>query len=498
MKTVVLILCFVGFIVQLFKWLNVAQKEHYLSFNRSIIRWAKLPESVVMLVSIFGFAGLSVYKLYFALVSVIVACLYPLLLPLRGAKFTRRLIFVTLGTVLIFALLTLFNLIIIQQNFKSQVEIVIVMLTPFLIEIVLTCLRPLENILSRNYVKKSEKRLEKVKPITVAITGSYGKTSTKFLLNQLISSEFETAVSPASYNNRAGITKTVLDVMTDSSQVLIAEIGTYGKGEINSIVSWLKPTIVAITAIGPVHLERMKSLENILRFKSEIFLNASTVVLNIDDDYLRSIKADLLNKTVITCSSSVASEATVVVDSNNNEIRVDGQIYKYKSDTNIPSSNLAIAIGMGIALGVSGDILVSNISNVQQVRNRSSIGESEGGVYIIDDTFNSNPAGALMALEIGLKTLNSSKAANKLYYVTPGMVELGKIQFAENEKIAKLVKDSGGELIVVGRTNKKALLAGYGSPKKFRKLKNAVSHVKSVSKPGDVVIYENDLPSHYP
>ena len=161
---------------------------------------------------------------------------------------------------------------------------------------------------------------------TVAITGSYGKTSIKFLLNQLISSEFETAISPASYNNRAGITKTVLDVMTDSSQVLIAEIGTYGKGEINSIVSWLKPTIVGITAIGPVHLERMKSLENILRFKSEIFLNASTVVLNIDDDYLRSIKDDLLNKTVITCSSSVASEATVVVDSNNNEIRVDGQI----------------------------------------------------------------------------------------------------------------------------------------------------------------------------
>ena len=120
----------------------------------------------------------------------------------------------------------------------------------------------------------------------VGITGSYSKTTTKNVLNQILQVKNKTFVTPESYNNRLGIAKAINENFQNEDEVAIIEMGTYSNGEIREICSWVRPHIAVITGIAPVHLERMKSLENILDAKSEIVELAGSVVINGDDDLL--------------------------------------------------------------------------------------------------------------------------------------------------------------------------------------------------------------------
>jgi UDP-N-acetylmuramoyl-tripeptide--D-alanyl-D-alanine ligase len=150
--------------------------------------------------------------------------------------------------------------------------------------------------------------------MVIAITGSYGKTSTKLYTAHLLSGCFRTQASPASFNNRAGLSRAINEQLLDSTEIFVAEMGTYGQGEIREMCSWMKPKISAITAIGPVHLERMKSEERILQAKSEITETASTVVLQVDDPRLGELARHLENngKRVIRCSSGRSYPADAV------------------------------------------------------------------------------------------------------------------------------------------------------------------------------------------
>ena len=106
-------------------------------------------------------------------------------------------------------------------------------------------------------------------PRVVAITGSYGKTSTKNHLAQLLGDD-GVVVTPRSFNNRAGLSRAINENLADGTRVFVAEMGTYGPGEIRALCSWCVPEIAIVTAIGPVHLERMKRLEVIEAAKYEI------------------------------------------------------------------------------------------------------------------------------------------------------------------------------------------------------------------------------------
>src|ERR1019366_4571845 len=146
-------------------------------------------------------------------------------------------------------------------------------------------LRPVEARLSKRFVDEASKRLIAVDPKVVAITGSYGKTSTKGYVAHLLSGRFRVLATPRSFNNQAGLARTVNELLLPGTEVFIAEMGTYGVGEIASMVEWVRPDVSVLTAIGPVHLERFETLETTLRAKSEIAEDAEVVVVNIDDSY---------------------------------------------------------------------------------------------------------------------------------------------------------------------------------------------------------------------
>ena len=148
----------------------------------------------------------------------------------------------------------------------------------------------------------------------VAITGSYSKTTTKEVLTELLSKDNNVFSTPNSYNNRLGIASSINDSDMSKSEIAIIEMGTYGRGEIKDICSWVRPHIAVITGIGPVHLERMKTYENILEAKSEIVELAGSVVINGDDEMLiDKARTWLPTKQIIDCSIE-SKQALIFVD----------------------------------------------------------------------------------------------------------------------------------------------------------------------------------------
>lgn len=369
---------------------------------------------------------------------------------------------------------------------------------PVLLDLTSRILAPYERRRSQVFVNQAVERLARVHPRIVAITGSFGKTSTKNHLAELLAGDGGVVASPRSFNNRAGLSRAINENLADGTSVFIAEMGTYGPGEIRELCSWCPPEIAVVTALGPVHLERMKSMDVIDRAKFEITEAARTVVLNVDDDRLARWVARLEagGTRVRTAGSRSATASVRVVAGTPWEVIVDGaSLGTIEPVPGVQPTNLACAIACALELGVGVDQVVGRAARVSSVANRSNVVVAPSGVVVIDDTFNANPASAQAAL----KLLLSLSLSGRRVVVTPGLIELGAEQYPANMNFAQKVAALGAELVVVGRTNVLPLEAGYDKPvRRFDTRDLAVAWVRSALIPGDGVLYLNDLPDHYP
>jgi UDP-N-acetylmuramoyl-tripeptide--D-alanyl-D-alanine ligase len=369
---------------------------------------------------------------------------------------------------------------------------------PGVLDVTTRSLKPYEEHRSKRFVDQAVARLTRVHPRVVAITGSYGKTSTKNHLAQLMGDD-GVVVTPRSFNNRAGLSRAINENLADGTRVFVAEMGTYGPGEIRALCSWCVPEIAVITALGPVHLERMKELRVIEAAKYEITERASVVIVNIDDLVLARWPEKLLStgKRVRTAGSTNESASVrVAVVGPNWEVIVDGTLIATGPViSGVQATNLACAIAAALELGVGTDELLERLRRVDAVENRSQVVTAASGVKVIDDTFNANPASAAAAL----KLLAGLDLTGRGVVVTPGLVELGREQYGENLALARKVAFMGAELVIVNRTNAVPLTLGFEGPvRRFNTRDEAVTWVRSALVAGDGVLYLNDLPDHYP
>jgi UDP-N-acetylmuramoyl-tripeptide--D-alanyl-D-alanine ligase len=356
---------------------------------------------------------------------------------------------------------------------------------PLVVDGALAILAPIERSMGNKWVRKAAAKLSSIDTEVVAITGSYGKTTSKNYLSHLLENSRRTVASPASFNNRMGLAKAINEGLTPDTQVFIAEMGTYGPGEIAELTKWIRPTVAAIVAIGPVHLERFGSEKTIVDSKAEILDQADIGVICVDHPFLADLAA-----------RRSESMKIITVSTAEGQIRLDDEIVAPVPNGAFPA-NVAIAVGIGVALGISLDALLPRIADLPVARHRQSISKSDVGFTIIDDTFNSNPAGA----ERGLALLQELDKGKKVV-VTPGMIELGSVQEGANREFATMAASMADHLVIVGRTNLKPLLEGSGngdaSVSVVASREEAVAWVRSNLGPGDAVLYENDLPDHYP
>jgi UDP-N-acetylmuramoyl-tripeptide--D-alanyl-D-alanine ligase len=507
-----------AYVAQMLRWLRVLQREHYdpHALFRFLGRWtspqypgAKAPQRSrprrpVTLSHLLIFAMAVAVVLRAQYVVVAICGLYGLFTPwglsVRGRtsalEWTRRLRTVAALALFISLVVSALGVLTSLPFFGAVIMVIAV---PPVLDLSTRLLGPWERRRAQEFVDQAQRRLQQVSPRVVAITGSYGKTSTKNHLAALLAPDFAVVASPRSFNNRAGLSRAINENLADGTQIFIAEMGTYGPGEIRELTSWCVPEVAVVTAIGPVHLERMKTLDTIDAAKREITERASVVVLNVDDPRLEAWVPSLRDegKRVMRASSRREDvEVRVALEAHRWTLHVDGaNLGSWDEIIGVQPTNLACAIATSLALGVAPASVLSRLSGVNAVANRLNVAHADSGVLVIDDTFNANPTSAVAAL----KVLSSLEIAGRHVVVTPGLVELGREQYGENLRLAQRVADLPAELVVVGRTNVAALVAGYQAPlTRFDTRDEAVTWVRQTLIPGDGVLYLNDLPDHYP
>ncbi len=539
----------VAFCAQMFRWMRVLQREHYepQSMRRFLGRWSTPqislvskstlaseqanhsalsrteqvsytapssrssgarhrgdtpPRHPITLSHVLILALLATAVLNEEVLLVMVGVLYGLFCPqglsIKGRTsalhWTRRVTTIAVTATMVslaFAVLGAFS------KRPWFLAVAVVWAVPVLLHMTARFLRPLEDRRANVFVKQASERLQRVAPTVVAITGSFGKTSTKNHLVDLVRADGGIVASPKSFNNRAGLTRTINENLADGTRVFIAEMGTYGPGEIRALCTWCVPDIAVITAIGPVHLERMKTIEVIEGAKFEITEKAKTVVLNIDDPTLARWPQRLGSKRVRTAGSRVTEASVrVAVEGGTWTVWADGvELGVLDAIVGVQPSNLACALAAALELGVAPDALMSRVGHVAPVENRSNVVMAASGVIVIDDTFNANPVSAASALNV----LASLELTGRRIVVTPGLVELGAEQYGENLALARKASFMGAELVIVARTNAVPLMTGFEGPvRRFNTRDEAVTWVRSSLVAGDGVLYLNDLPDHYP
>jgi UDP-N-acetylmuramoyl-tripeptide--D-alanyl-D-alanine ligase len=360
-----------------------------------------------------------------------------------------------------------------------------VYLMPLIIDTALWILAPYEKRAGDRWVEKAAAKLKAVRADVVAITGSYGKTTTKNYVAHLLAGGMRVVSSPASFNNRMGLARAINENLAPGAEVFIAEMGTYGPGEIAEMCAWIPPRVAAIVAIGPVHLERFRTLQNIVRAKAEILDRAEVGVICVDHELL----ADLARER--------SAGMRIIEVSTGDGIVVDGKRIMEVPE-GVFAANLAVALGVCEAMGLDPADLVTRTADLASVEHRQSVTIAGAGFAIVDDTFNSNPAGARSAL----RALAHAASGGMTAVITPGMVELGPVQDEENRRFAEEAADQVDHFVIVGRTNRRALSEGSAKGKASVTVvdsrEEAVDWARVHLGPGDAVLYENDLPDHYP
>lgn len=478
------------------RWLRVAQREHYLpDVTRFAVRWWGNGSANVVLITlaVVGVLG-ALFNPWWGWL-VVFAQVGPVGLSIRGRtsplSWTIRLRRVAIASGAIFLIVVFAGVV---ANSAVVVAAALLLLPP-IVDLALLILAPMEERLGDKWVEKAGRRLRESGARVVAITGSYGKTTTKEYLQHLIGDKVRSVASPASFNNRMGLARAINEGLVPGTEVFIAEMGTYGRGEIAALCSWLHPEISAIVSVGPVHLERFGSEENIVTAKSEILDGARLGVLAIDHPLLVSLADARKGSMEIMTVSGRGIAADIVVNPDTRHLALKGSDLGAIPDDVFPT-NLAVAVGIAAGLGV--DVDPGLFVTLPRAQHRQTESTGSRGFTIIDDTFNSNPAGAARALT----RLVEVSPDGKRVLVTPGMVELGPLQDEANYEFARNAAMVCDQIFVVGQTNRNPLLRGSGNGRAsvtvVAEREEAVEWVRHNLISGDAVLYENDLPDHYP
>ena len=505
MSYIAILACLIAVVLADLRWLRVAQREHYIagSVTRFAKRWwtAEAWLAILAVIAVLGIFAAIVVPLDALFTAAIVGA-GPLGLSLQGRTsqmvWTARAKRLAAITGFIEAVLLMVAIVLGSAPLAAATAV----LVPIIVDLAALIAKPFEARSAEQFVVKAKDRLRQVNPLVVAITGSYGKTGTKQYVAHFITGTKNALASPASFNNKAGLSRTINESLAPGTEVFVAEMGTYGRGEIRELCALCPPRISVITAIGPVHLERFGSELNIISAKAEIFEHAEVAILNVDDQRLDDLVAGLkANQKKVWRCGSTTQDADVRVTADNNDVVVfyRGTEIARASNVDAPLTNVACAVAVALELGVPTGEIAARLSSLPAPKHRQEVTVTPDGLIVIDDTFNANPASVRRGLEL---LAAKAPGAHRRIVATPGMVELGKRQDDENRLFAKEAAATATHIVVIGRTNRKALVEGATraglNTVVVDRLPQAVAWVRQHVGEGDAVLYANDLPDHFP
>ena len=399
-----------------------------------------------------------------------------------------------------------------RDNLLAQFRYAILCLSPiavpYFVLLAYEINEPIESAINKKYYINCKNTLEgRSDLIKIGITGSYGKTSVKYILSSILSTKYKVLATPESYNTPMGIAKTVKR-LEDGHQIFVCEMGARRVGDVKEICNMVNHDVAVITGITYQHLESFGTLENVIKTKSEILGGnfKGDAFISSDNKYALEIykKAKTTkylagfdkNKNSFIYGENVkisenGTEFTIVMG----DERVD---VKTALLGQTAVQNIILASAVCVKLGFTLTEIASAVGRLEQIPHRLELIKSENGVLVIDDGYNSNPEGSKQAVKL-LKNFSGKK-----YVVTPGMVELGHAESGFNYKLGEMLASICDGVILVGRSGSLQIREGLlskdyplSSIYMAKTLSDAKQLLTDIVKPNDVVLFENDLPDFF-
>lgn len=393
----------------------------------------------------------------------------------------------------------------------ALVALVAAQAAPFLLVAGDRLLSPFERRVKARFRQQAVDRLAALGPVVIGITGSFGKTSTKHLLSHVLSAAAPTLATPGSVNTEMGITRIIREKLEPKHRYFIVEMGAYGPGSIARLCRLTPPDHAIVTAVGDAHYERFKSIAAVFQTKFELAAatraRGGATVIHRDGIPAEFLDPYLARHDGLLTVGAGPDNALRLADLRQTAEGLELEIVEdggAASTLRAPvygrhqAGNILCVVALARRLGLPMDSIRAALATAPQTRHRLEVSRS-GGIAVIDDAYNSNPAGFAAGLEL-LDLL--AQPGGRRIVITPGMVELGARHDSEHARLGALTARHADILLAVTPQRIPTFTeafrgAAQGDLLTFDRQAGAEAWIAANARPGDAVLYENNLPDLY-
>ena len=485
--------------------LKIFQQEHY--HVRGFLKtfksyYTKKPLSYILLIILI----LSLFNNAY----IYATCVFIVFLSLFIKEKSIKKLIITNRIKRLFLSFTILTIIVFSFSIKYPFLFTIYMMLPFIVVFINLINMPVEHLINKRYLKKAKAKLLQNKDlIKIAVTGSYGKTSTKNIITNILENKYLTLKTPASFNTLLGLSKTINTSLNNSYEVAVFEMGASKVGDIKEMAKFIDPDISIITDIGPQHIETFKSIENVIKTKFELIdqmKENDVAILNGDNEHIKSRIINNVNNIYYygfnKNSNAFASNIITVngvtkfdIFYNNQFVtRVETHLLGTHNILNILASFLVFKVLIDkYKFDLNIEEFTKEISNLKQITHRLSY-EKRNNIHVYDDSYNSNIKGFKSSIDV------ISKIPYKKIIITPGIVDAGSLTKTLNEDISKRIKEVFDDIYIIDSYSGKYIYNALISQDNVHLNKtfiDAYNEVITKYQEEVVLLIENDLPDNY-
>jgi len=342
----------------------------------------------------------------------------------------------------------------------------------------------IEKFLFAIYKKDAKRKLKEMQDLQiVCITGSYGKTSIKNFVAQILGHKFKVYATPRSVNTLGGIVADVNNNLKEDTEIYVCEAGAREPGDIEVITKFLEPQTVVVGKVGEAHIEYFKSLKNIIVTKLEIMKSP-----RLERAFIHTSVTDEPHEKVTFFGDEI-KDVNATLEGTAFTLEIDGEVYELHTDIlgQFQTMNIAVAVRIAKHFGMSKEEIINAVNELESVEHRLQLIKA-GGKIILDDGYNGNIDGMLEGIRL------CSLHDGRKVIVTPGLVESSD---ALNLKLIEAINEVFDIVIVTGSLN--AALFDKNLKVKNKIMLSDKSAMVDVlanqTKAGDIILFANDAPN---
>jgi len=342
----------------------------------------------------------------------------------------------------------------------------------------------IEKFLFAVYKKDAKKKLTGMPDLQIiCITGSYGKTSIKNFVAQILSHKYKVYATPRSVNTLGGLVADVNNNLSDDVEIYVCEAGARQRGDIEAIARFLEPQTVVVGRVGEAHIEYFESLNNIIATKLEIMKSP-----RLERAFIHTSVTDEPHDKVTFFGNEI-KDVEATLEGTAFRLEIEGEVYELHTDIlgSFQTMNIAVAVRIAKHFGMQKEEILNAVKELQSVEHRLQLIKA-GGKIILDDGYNGNIDGMLEGIRL------CSLHEGRKVIVTPGLVESSD---ALNIKLIEAINKVFDIVIVTGSLNA-ALFEKHLEVKNKIMLRDKsamVNVLANQTKAGDIILFANDAPN---